>query len=200
MAEETTIHVPGGEGRAFEAKAGQSVAVVNLEGKQVADFWAFNAKNFDEPLGTNHTVVHIGRLFPQVGDELLTDMRNPILEVTRDDCGRHDMMIAACDIRRYEIYYNVSGHRNCTDNALEALASRAVKRRQLAQPINLFQHMGYGDDGSLEFRESLAHPGDRIVFRALMDVVGCVSACPMDLNPISGGRITDLEILISGSA
>ena len=113
--------------------------------------------------------------------------------------GVHDMMIAACDTRRYEIYYNVSGHRNCTDNALDALAPWKIERRQLAQPINLFQNMGYEDNGGLEFRESLAKPGDRIVFQVLMDVIGCVSSCPMDLNPISGGKITDLGLLVSDS-
>lgn len=199
MKQKIEIHVPGGEGRAFEAKAGQFVSVVNLEGKQVGDFWVLNEKDRDESLGTNHSVVHIGRLFPKVGDELITNLRNPILKVMRDDCGRHDMMIAACDTRRYEIYYNVSGHRNCTDNALDALAPWKIGRRQLAQPINLFQNMGYEDNGGLEFRESLAKPGDRIVFQVLMDVVGCVSSCPMDLNPISGGTITDLELLISDS-
>jgi uncharacterized protein YcgI (DUF1989 family) len=29
-----------------------------------------------------------------------------------------------------------------------------------------------------------------------MDVIGAVSACPMDLNPIGGGEITDLMIRI----
>lgn len=191
------IHIPAGEGRAFEAKAGQSITVTNLKGKQVGDFIVFNAADLDEKLSTNHTLVHIGKLVPAVGDETVSNLRRPMLELVRDDCGRHDLLIAACDPWRYEIYYQVKDHRNCSDNFLEALAPWGVKRHQLPQPINLFQHMGYGDDGRLEFRESLAKPGDRIVFRALMDLLGAVSACPMDLNPISGFRVTDLEIRIS---
>jgi len=43
----------------------------------------------------------------------------------------------------------------------------------------------------------LSQPGDCIVFQALMDVIGAVSACPMDLNPIGGTKINDLIVKIS---
>lgn len=197
MAKETRVHVPAGEARAFEAKAGQYMSVTNLEGKQVGDFVVFNAADLTEKLSVNHTLVHVGKLIPAVGDRIVSNLRNPMLEVVRDDCGRHDLLVAACDPWRYEIYYGVKGHRNCSDNFLEALRPWGVRRHELPQPINLFQNMGYGNDGSLEFRESLARPGDRIVFRALMDLAGGVSACPMDLNPISGFKVTDLEIRVS---
>jgi hypothetical protein len=46
----------------------------------------------------------------------------------------------------------------------------------------------------VEFDASLAKPGDAVELAALMDLVVAVSACPMDLNPISGFRIHDLEL------
>jgi uncharacterized protein YcgI (DUF1989 family) len=199
MTNENTIRVPAGEGRAFEAKAGEFVTVTNLEGKQVGDFMVFNVADLNEKLSTNHTIVHVGKMIPQPGDQIVSNRRNPMLEVMQDDCGRHDLLIAACDPRRYEIYYDVEGHRNCSDNFLEAFGPWKLQRHDLPQPINLFQNMGYADDGGLEFRESIAKPGDRIVFRAMMDLVGGVSACPMDLNPISGFKVTDMEIRVSSS-
>ena len=199
MGDEKVIRVPAGEARAFQAKAGQYVSVTNLEGKQVGDFMVFNAADLDEKLSTNHTIVHLGKIIPAAGDQVLSNLRKPMLEVVRDDCGRHDLLIAACDPWRYENDYNVKGHRNCSDNFLEALAPWKRKRHELPQPINLFQNMGYADDGTLEFRESIAKPGDSVVFRALIDLVGGVSACPMDLNPISGFKLTDLEIRVSDS-
>jgi uncharacterized protein YcgI (DUF1989 family) len=59
--------------------------------------------------------------------------------------------------------------------------------------VNLFQNMSY-PDGQVKFGESLAKPGDAVELRALMDVVAAVSACPMDLNPISGFRVTDIAL------
>jgi uncharacterized protein YcgI (DUF1989 family) len=42
-------------------------------------------------------------------------------------------------------------------------------------------------DGSFVLTTSPAQPGDRISLLAKVDVLLVVSACPMDLIPISGG-------------
>ena len=49
-------------------------------------------------------------------------------------------------------------------------------------------------DGRVEFDRSLAKPGDVVELRAVMDLVAAVSACPMDLNPISNFQTRDLAI------
>lgn len=50
-----------------------------------------------------HTRAGILRLIPQAGDKLLTNKRRPILTVMEDTCGVHDLLIAACDIYRYQV-------------------------------------------------------------------------------------------------
>ncbi len=187
------IHVPAGTARAVTVQAGQTLRIVNLEGTQVADFIAFSAADPSEALSTLHTLVSIGKLFPTRGDQLRTNRRRPMFEITRDDTGRHDMLIAACDPWRYEYDFGVTGHRSCSDNFLEALRERGVQRHQLPHPVNFFQNMSY-PEGRVVFGQSLAKPGDVLEVRALMDAIAAVSACPMDLNPISGGRITDLAL------
>jgi hypothetical protein len=191
----TRIPIPAGSARAVTLRAGQRLRIVNVEGKQVADFVAFNAGDLDEALSTLHTVVSLTRLFPTTGDQLRTNRRRPMVEITRDDTGRHDMLIAACDPWRYEMDFGVTGHRSCSDNFLEALAPWNRARHQLPQPVNFFQNMSY-PEGRVEFGESLAKPGDVLELQALMDLVAAVSACPMDLNPISGFRVTDLALEI----
>ena len=190
-----TIHVPAGPARADRLAAGETLRIINVQGKQVADFIAYNAADPNEALSTNHTIVSLGRLFPTKGDQLRTNRRRPFLEFTRDDTGRHDLLIAACDPWRYEYDFGAKGHRNCSDNFLEALREWGIERHQLPQPVNLFQNMDYAG-GKVEFRESLAKPGDAVELRALMDVIVAVSACPMDLNPISGFRVSDLSLEI----
>ncbi len=185
------IRIPAGTARGVTLRSGQTLRIINVDGKQVADFLAFNAADLTEALSTLHTLVSLGRLFPTKGDRLRTNRRRPMLELTRDDTGRHDMLIAACDPWRYEYDFNVTGHRNCSDNFIEALREWKIARHQLPQPVNLFQNMSY-PEGRVVFGESLAKPGDVVELQALMDVVAAVSACPMDLNPISGYRVTDI--------
>ena len=189
------IAVPAATARAVTLRAGQRLRIVNLHGKQVADFVAFNAGDLDESLSTLHTLVSLERLFPTRGDQLRTNRRRPMVEITRDDTGRHDLLIAACDPWRYEMDFGVTGHRSCSDNFLEALAPWQRARHQLPQPVNFFQNMSY-PEGRVEFGESLAKPGDVVELSALMDIVAAVSACPMDLNPISGFRVSDLALEI----
>jgi uncharacterized protein len=188
-----TTRIPAGTARAVVLAAGHTLRIVNVEGGQVADFIAFNAADFTESLSTMHTIVSIGRLFPAVGDRFRSNRRRPIVDLTRDDTGRHDMIIAACDPWRYEYDFNVTGHRSCSDNFLEALAEWRVERHQLPHPVNFFQNMRY-PEGRVEFGASLARPGDVVELRAIIDLVAAVSACPMDLNPISGYKTHDLAI------
>ena len=188
-----TIQIPAGTARAVTVRTGQTLRIVNVEGKQVADFIAYNAGDLTESLSTIHTLVSLGRLFPTTGDRLRSNRRTPMVEIVRDDTGRHDMLIAACDPWRYEYDFNVTGHRSCSDNFLEALAPWGRARHELPHPVNFFQNMRY-PEGRVEFGESLARPGDAVELRALMDLIAAVSACPMDLNPISGYKTRDLAI------
>lgn len=185
--------IPAGTARAVALSAGQTLRIVNVEGRQVADFVAFNAADMTEWVSTIHTLVSIGRLFPTAGDVFRSNRRRPLVEFVRDDTGRHDVLIAACDPWRYEYDFGVTGHRSCSDNFLEALADWNLARHQLPHPVNFFQNMRY-PDGRVEFGESLAKPGDVVELRALVDLVAAVSACPMDLNPISGYRSRDLAV------
>src|SRR5207248_7990157 len=88
----TRIHVPAGTARAVTLREGQTLRIINVEGHQVADFIAYNAEDMREALSTMHTAVSIGRLFPTTGDRLRSNRRRPIVEIMRDDTGRHDMI------------------------------------------------------------------------------------------------------------
>ena len=189
------IVVAAGTARAVELPVGRTLRIVNVAGKQVADFIAFTSADPTETLSTVHTIVSLGKLFPTKGDRLRSNRRRPLLEITRDDTGRHDMLIAACDPWRYEYDFGVKDHRSCSDNFLEVLAPWRIARHQLPHPVNFFQNMSY-PDGRVQFGESVARPGDVVELRALLDVVAAVSACPMDLNPISGYRVNDIALEI----
>ncbi|HEV8615195.1 MAG TPA: urea carboxylase-associated family protein [Methylomirabilota bacterium] len=189
------ITIPATTARAVTLQAGQTLRIVNLEGQQVADFIAFNADDMREALSTMHTIVSIGSLFPKLGDHLRTNRRRPMVEIVRDDTGRHDMIIAGCDPWRYEYDFNVKGHRSCSDNFIEVLQPWSIERHQLPHPVNFFQNMRY-PDGRIEFDTSLAKPGHVVELKALMNIVAAVSACPMDLNPISNYMTRPLGIEI----
>jgi uncharacterized protein YcgI (DUF1989 family) len=189
--------VAAGHGHALQLPVGARLTVQQTSGQQVVDLIAFRAGDLAERLSPPHTIASLGRLWPRVGDRLLSNRRTPLLELAEDTVGRHDLTIAACDPWRYEYDYGAPGHRNCSDNFLAALRPQGLARHELPPPVNLFQHMRYHTDGSVEFCPSLARAGDHVTLRALVPLLVAVSACPMDLNPISGGRPSDVVLRVT---
>ena len=81
--------------------AGDRVRVIDPEGGQVADVFAFCADDLSEYHSAEHTRVYVNRLFPRVGQQFVTNRRRPILTLAADTtAGNHDMLCAACDPSR----------------------------------------------------------------------------------------------------
>jgi uncharacterized protein len=192
-----SVVVPAAEGRSIAASAGEYLSVVDLEGAQVADFVALQRDDRRMAVSPHQTRSSLRRLTLRVGDRLVNQNREPVLEIVRDDVGVHDLLFCACSPALYRQRFGLTDHRSCRMNLLEALASYGVHELDLPDPVNLFMKTPPRPDGEFDFHPAPSRPGDRIVFRCLVDVVAAVSSCPMDLSPINGGRITSLELVVS---
>jgi uncharacterized protein YcgI (DUF1989 family) len=190
------IRIPAGHARAFMVKESQYLKIVDLEGGQVGDFIAFARDNFKEKLSPVHTRTSLLSLKVSVGQSLRSNLRNPMLEIVEDTVGCHDLLLAMCDERRYLVDYGVKNHRSCTANFEEALEPYGIGRHHFPDPFNAFQNTEIDPSGRLVQAPGLSRAGDYIIFRAHMDMIGSVSACPMDLNPIGGGKLSDLLVQI----
>src|SRR2546428_13066931 len=74
-----TVHIPAREGRAVRVETGQRFRVIDVEGGQVADTWAFVANDPREHHSAQHTRAYVDRLFPRRGEQFVTNRRRPIL-------------------------------------------------------------------------------------------------------------------------
>jgi uncharacterized protein YcgI (DUF1989 family) len=193
----TYLEVPAGAGRAVGVRRGDRVRVIDVDGGQVGDLFAFAAADAREYLSANHTRTATGRLFPGIGQQFVTTRRRPILTLVSDTSpGIHDMLIAACDPERYRTL-GVAEHGSCAQNLRTALTAFDLETDVVPQPVNLFMNIPVGADGQLSWLPAVSRPGDAPTFEAAMDCVVVVSACPMDLNPINGERPTPLAIEIT---
>lgn len=190
----TELEVPAGQGRAIRVGAGDMVQVIDVDGGQVGDVFAFAAGDVTEHLSASHTRTATGRLFPRVGEHFVTNRRRPILMLDGDTSpGVHDMLIAACDTERYRTL-GVAEHNSCAANLREALADVGLSTAVVPQPVNVFMNIPVRADGELRWLPAISRPGDAITFHAAMDCVVVLSACPMDLNAINGERPTPLAL------
>lgn len=140
-----------------------------------------------EHLSAAHTRGHVDRLFPHVGEQFVTTRRRPVLTLVEDTSpGRHDMLIPACDPVRYRDLGHRGRHASCAENLTTALRGMGIEITAVPQPVNVFMDIAVNADGELVWRCSPAAPGATVTFRAELDCVVVVSACPQDLVGING--------------
>ena len=182
-------------GRAFPLRAGHALRIINTRGTQVVDTWALNAADPREHLSMSHTRTALARLSPRVGDPLLSNRRRPLLTLTEDTSpGVHDTLIPACDPERYRLLGVPAGHASCAENFVAALRAVDIEREDVPDPLNLFMNVAWEADGGLEFRPTVARPGDLVTLRGETDVIVVLSACPMDVTAINAHTPRDIDV------
>lgn len=189
--------VPGGFGHGFAASAGQYVTLVDLAGQQAGDFVALAAADHREALSPVHTRRANLSIFLRVGERLFSSRSRPMFEIVEDTVGVHDSNVPACDPTRYAVDFGVPGHRNCLENLHEALAPLGLDILDVPEPFNFFQNGPVTADGRMAVTDPVSRPGDRLVLRALMDVVCALSPCPQDIIPGNGLVVTDIRVIVS---
>ncbi|TAM85278.1 MAG: urea carboxylase-associated family protein [Candidimonas sp.] len=187
--------VPARRGKAVRLSKGQALRLINTHGHQVVDTWAFNADDTQEFVSLEHTRPLIGKIYIEKGDPLFSNRRRPILNLEEDTWGgKHDTLIAACDIYRYALLGCKDYHDNCTDNLRAALRGVGLDAPECPSPLNLWMKIPIHADGRIEWSQPVLKKGDYVRFRAAMDCVVVMSCCPQDMVDIHGGGAKPTDV------
>ncbi|KAI1579819.1 hypothetical protein PtrEW4_000277 [Pyrenophora tritici-repentis] len=178
-----------------------------------------------EYLSLPHTRAASHKLCPEVDDELLTNLRNPILTFIEDTSpGAHDTLTAACDANQYAALGvdKPAEHGSCAENLVLALkeinetaglkGAKAVGAdisvNIAPTPLHLFMNAPLQSEGTLQsdgagtkgVTLSIEEPKGKkrcfVRFRAERDVVIVFSACPMEVGKQNGGRCMASNFLV----
>lgn len=186
---------------AYEVKAGQYIQIIDVEGRQCSDFQCFDIAALDKGLercidatSTRHVV---GRAYPAPGllAKFYTQDFEPMVELVRDTCGRHDSFGTACTAKYYDDL-GYPGHVNCSENFNRALQPFGVQARPGWMAINLFFNTNIDDSDLMAFDEPWSRPGDYVLMRALKDMICVTSACPCDIDPANGWNPTEIHMRV----
>ena len=194
-----SIVVEAQTGRAVRVDEGSLISVVDIEGTQVGDMFAFSVDDPSERLSTGHTRSINRTLFPAIGQSFMSNRGRPILTVVSDSSpGHHDMLFAPCGPAVYRLKFGVEGwHPSCEENFELAVKELGYTFPSIPDPVNVFQDSPLVD-GTLVLTRTKTKPGDRFTVRAEMDLVFVLTACSSDLAPTNGGRCTSLGIEVEG--
>lgn len=177
---------------------GECVRVVDPEGQQVADLWAFavEGKTIDW-LSVSQTRDITERLFPKVGEHFYSEQAEPLLTLVEDNSPcPHDMLFPACNRGLFE-RAGYPNHPNCRDNLLGELRAAGIDLPVVPDPVNLFQRSEPQADGRLAVLASDNPPNGNVLLRAERDLLLVVTACSVDYHPTNGGRCTSIRLEVS---
>ena len=79
-------------GKSFRVRKGDSIKIIDIEGKQVADFWAIRDDHLDEFFSPGVTLDCNESLYITKGAYLFTNLYHPMFLIEADDVGRHDLL------------------------------------------------------------------------------------------------------------
>ena len=187
-------------GVAFRMSAGELLTVIDPRGEQVADLLAFNAHDLDEVISSGRTLDYAETIRLTAGHGLYSNRSNVLLEIVEDSVGVHDFLLTPCSFATFDHFYpKLPRHRGCFGNLAAALAPYGVQPDRIPVAFNCFMNVPIdGETGRLKVLPPVSKAGDRIVFRAAMDLVVGLTACSApDSN---GGTFKPIHYRVDAAA
>ena len=180
---------------------GQTLRILDLEGRQAVDTLFYNADDPAERYSMCDTIRAAGNVYLSAGTVLCSNRGNALLEIVADTCGRHDTLGGACSAESNTVRYALEKKcmHSCRDSWLLALAEHpefALDKRDITHNINFFMNVPVTAAGGLTFADGISAAGKYVELKARMDVVTLISNCPQLNNPCNDYNPTPIEVLI----
>lgn len=180
-------------------KAGQTLRLIDLEGRQAIDFLCFGTTPHEGQVERYHmpnTIKIPKRLTLEKGSVLYSQFARPMMTLTQDSCGGHDTIFGCCSFAVDQVRYGKQNSECCQRNFERELARHGLGPEQVVANANFFMNVPVGDDGHVEITEGQSRPGDFVDLRAEMDVIAVLSNCPQELNPAAGDAPTPIRAIV----
>ncbi len=173
------VTIPPRSGTAFTLDRGQTLTVIDPEGRQVSDLLAFARDDLREVISSGRTLDYANRIYLTTGDQLYSNRSNVMLDIIEDRVGRHDFLLTPCSKDTFRIIYgDTDPHRGCFGNLAAALEPYSVGPDAIPVAFNCFMNVPVdGATGGFTVEPPLSKAGDFITFRAEMDLVIALTAC-----------------------
>jgi urea carboxylase-associated protein 1 len=180
---------------AFEMFAGQVCRIVDLEGKQVADFICFDLHDHEDKLSVNNTGLMNRTIFITTGHALYSTRATKLMTIIDDTCGVHDLIAGSCSEGTNRVRYGVRGTPNCRSNFELALEPHSIPLREIPYSFNVFMNVPVTEEKT-EIIEPVSKAGDHIDLKAERDLLVAVSNCPQERNPCNGFNPTPIQVSV----
>ena len=191
--------LPPGRPWASVIDVGQVLRIMDVEGRQAADFLCYNAERPEERYHAPNTIKAGRSVQLTTGHVLYSDEARPMFTIIADSAGGHDTIGGCCNASSNELLYGVRDCPGCRENFLEALTPYGLGRRDIVPNVNFFCNVPVGENGRLAdtvFAQGHSSAGACVELRAEMRALAVVSNCPQVHNPCNDVRPSPLRLLV----
>ncbi|MCW2286851.1 urea carboxylase-associated protein 2 [Rhodoblastus acidophilus] len=179
LARET---IPGGWYWYGKVLRGETLRLLNADGRSSASVIAWNAQDVSERINHADTVKVQWSAALRAGRVILSDMGKVIFSITQDTSGAHDALVggsnAASNARKYG-----GDFRNTRDNFILAATKLGLTRADIPLPVTFFAPVETDADGKFVWNEAKRAKNDFVDLRAEQDVLVAISNCPHPFDP-----------------
>ena len=183
-----------------EIAAGQTFRIVDLGGNQAVDTLFYSARDTSERYSATDTIVGQRNIYLTTGTTLLSNLRNPMLTIVADTCGRHDTLGGACAQESNQVRYAIEKRHMhaCRNSFLLAISDPKwnLSKRDVTANINFFMNVPVTPEGKLTFEDGISDPLKYVEMRAEMDVICVISNCPQLNNPCNAYNPTPIQVIV----
>lgn len=180
-------------------EAGQTLRIIDIEGRQAVDFLCYDAHDPGDRYSATNTLKVQGAAFVALGTVLYSDSGKPLLKVVADSLGRHDTIYGCCSEANNRLRYGVTGTHSCYANFTSELARHGLGQGAIVANVNFFMHVPVAADGSLGVAADVSPPGSHVDLLAETDTLAVLSACPQMLNPCNGYNPTPVRVVVTAA-
>ncbi|MEO8464140.1 MAG: urea carboxylase-associated family protein [Gammaproteobacteria bacterium] len=196
MSGSKVIRIPPQSGQAFPLRKGQTLRVIDPEGEQVADFFAFAADDSRCWLSSGRTIDYASTIFLTTGSLLYSNDSRPMVTIVADTAGRHDFLLTPCSQEMFEILYEHKGHHpSCFENLYTSLAKYGIQSHQIGTTFNIFMTVDVASDGVVKVGVPSSRAGAHVDLRAEMDLIVGLTACSAEKSNNQRFKPIHYEIL-----
>ena len=189
--------IPPQSGRAFLAKRGDFLKVIDPEGQQVGDLVFYNAKDPKEKISSGKTLDFEAGMLLTKGSTLWSNRSRPFMKITEDTCGRHDFLLAPCSQETFDILYEESlpNSPSCHKNLRLNLEPFGIDSDSIPTAFNIFMNVQFNLAGQISVQPPLSQAGDYITFEILEDAVIGLTACSAGQS--NNGSFKPIQYILS---
>ncbi len=173
----------------------QVLRVIDPEGQQVADLFAFSSDDHRVALSSGRSIDYANRIYLSTGDVLYANDSQPMFKIASDTVGRHDFLLTPCSPEMFHRTYGYQGHHpSCFENLSVGLGRFGIEDYRIGTTFNVFMNVEVKPDGSIDVAVPRSRPGDHVDLQAEMDMIVGLTACSAEKSNNYAFKPIDVEL------